>query len=71
MIEEIRNELQITGNSKKAGYNISRPGYVDPFSRFDAVEAAKLELKGDQKFIVDDEDDLIQVNYNKAKAMVE
>jgi len=40
VIEEIRNELEITGNSKKAGNyltSIGRPGYVDPFSRFDAV----------------------------------
>ena len=40
VIEKIRNELEITCNSKKDGNyltSIGRPGYVDPFSRFDAV----------------------------------
>lgn len=35
VIEEIKNELQLTGAGKGNFPGISRPGYVDPFSRLD------------------------------------
>lgn len=73
VIEEIRNELEITGNSKKAGNyltSIGRPGYVDPFSRFDAVQAATVQMKGRAKEQEDDEDQ-INVLSKKARAFAE
>ena len=35
VIEEIKNELELTGQGKHKFPGISRPGYVDPFSRLD------------------------------------
>jgi len=38
VIEEIKNELQIGGKGKGAFPGVSRPGYVDPFSRLDQMQ---------------------------------
>jgi len=35
VIEEIKNELQLTGQGKGVFTSISRPGYVDPFTRME------------------------------------
>ena len=35
VIEEIKNELELTGAGKHQFPGIGRPGYVDPFSRLD------------------------------------
>ena len=35
VIEEIKSELELAGQGKHQFPGISRPGYVDPFSRLD------------------------------------
>lgn len=35
VIEEIKNELELQGHGKQMFPGISRPGYVDPFTRND------------------------------------
>ena len=35
VIEEIKSELQLTGQGKGNFPGISRPGYIDPFSRLE------------------------------------
>ena len=35
VIEEIKNELQLTGQGKGNFPGVARPGYVDPFSRLE------------------------------------
>lgn len=39
VIEEIKNELELAGSGKQVFPGISRPGYVDPFTRTDMTIA--------------------------------
>lgn len=39
VIEEIKQELELTGHGKPLFPGISRPGYVDPFTRTDITVA--------------------------------
>ena len=39
VIEEIKNELELAGHGKQMFPGISRPGYVDPFTRTDMTIA--------------------------------
>ena len=50
VIEEIKSEFELAGNGKRQFPGISRPGYVDPFSRLEQkqnnAEGDKIQLKG-------------------------
>ena len=39
VIEEIKSELELAGHGKQVFPGISRPGYVDPFTRTDITIA--------------------------------
>ena len=39
VIEEIKSELELAGHGKQVFPGISRPGYVDPFTRTDMTIA--------------------------------
>ena len=83
VIEEIKNELELAGQGKHQFPGISRPGYIDPFSRLDQAqnqkEGDKIQLKGTQKptITLDENDDIadnqsqIILNRRKAQAEVE
>ena len=52
VIEEIKQELELQGNGRPLFPGISRPGYVDPFTRTDLTVAQaqqagdKVQIKG-------------------------
>jgi hypothetical protein len=47
VIDEIRSELELQGHGKQTFPGISRPGYVDPFSRGD-ITTGQAQQPGDQ-----------------------
>jgi hypothetical protein len=54
VIEEIKNELELAGHGKQVFPGISRPGYVDPFTRTDMTIAQasqpgdRIQIKGEK-----------------------
>jgi len=77
VIEEIKSEMQLQGQGKLPGSaGISRPGYVDPFSRLDMHSHKDTEKEGDQITLVGgasrdgdpDESSQIIINTRKARA---
>jgi hypothetical protein len=61
VIEEIKNELELAGHGKQVFPGISRPGYVDPFTRTDMTIAQaslpgdRIQIKG-EKFLNEEDD---------------
>lgn len=70
VIEEIKSELELAGHGKNIFPGVSRPGYVDPFTRRDQVgqPGDKIQITGQQRKVEQDEDGQIIINTRKAQA---
>ena len=69
VIEEIKSELKLTGQGRGQFPGVSRPGYVDPFSRLDQsqnqTEGDSISIKGTAskpRITLDENDELNEQN---------